>query len=199
MSPKSTEWLPLPLPLGWVCSDRPRGAQVCLPGRMDGRWKGLLSHQQLPAAHHGTLPRECHLHIHRASSGRSSHSMSPSFFCSARAWVSYSVFFPKSSSPLQPWCYFHMVLSIQKGLLKFQSQCSLLSMWWCSGSKHVFRKYISRCQVWMSSADISQYHSTEVNAKLQKHTDTNSLCLEYVHYFNHFNELPCFIETTEWL
>lgn len=75
--PKALNGCPLSAsPPGWVCSDRPRGAQVCLPGRMDRRWKGLLSHQQLPAAHHGTVPPECHLHIRWASSGRSLHSMS---------------------------------------------------------------------------------------------------------------------------
>lgn len=144
------EWLPLHLPLGWVCSDRPRGAQVCLPGRMDRRWEGLLSHQPLPAAQHGTVPRECHLHLHRARAGRCSQPMPPAgrslgqpmppafhvLSHSALPELGLPTLFssqnpgdPHSHDVVSTWCSLSKTVSSNSIYFKhIQSWCSLLSL-----------------------------------------------------------------------
>lgn len=173
---------------------------MCLPGRMDGRWKGLLCHKQLPAAHRRRVPPKCHLHIHWAGSGKPSHFRcclwcysSPSLLCQCFL----SCFRPKLSSPSQSQGYFHMALSTQSSFLSVPIpvlSASCMVVFW---QQIHFSKHITRCQVQRSSGDISQCHSTEVNGATQKHRDTNSPCPEYVHYVNHFNKLLCFIEMTE--
>lgn len=82
-----------------------------LPGRMDRRWKGLLSHQQLSAARHGTVPHECHLHLRRARSGRSSHSMPPSVQVLNHCAVPQLALPTLFSSPNPPLPHGHNVIS----------------------------------------------------------------------------------------
>lgn len=77
---------------GWVHTDGPRRVPVCLPGRMDRRWTGLLSHQQLPAAICCWVPQKCYLHLCWARPGKSLriHSHLPHLFSGSFALPAFS-------------------------------------------------------------------------------------------------------------
>lgn len=91
------------------------------------------------------------------------------------------------------WCSLPKAVSFQ-----FLPQCSLPPTWWCSGSK---RFLVS------TSLDVRYKGLLEIlisviplkSMEPHRNTETNSPCLEYVHYVNHFNKLLCFIEMTERL
>ena len=171
---------------------------MCLPGRMDRRWKGLLCHQQLPAAHRGRVPRKCHLRICWAGSGTSSdihchlrHQSSPILLC--QCFLAF--FLPQILLSLPATRLF------PHGALYPKQSPSvpipvLPPTWRCSGSKYflvstlVDVRHKGLLEILISVIPLK-------SMELHRNRETNSPRLEYAHYFNHFNELLCFIEMTE--
>lgn len=160
---------------GWVHSNRPRRACVCLPARMDRRWMGLLSHQQLPTAFRVWMPWKCHLHIHWAWSGKAS--LLLTFCTSSHLFCSAGTSCPHSS-PGSPFPPGHMPILTQSSLpqLPFHFLLCVIS----PGANTV--KYI-RCVVSRSTGGISQSHSTEVTGAMQEHGQsylpTSRICTQF--------------------